>query len=257
MYVINTGKDVNTFAVKQIKPDESEVLLKHQAKKGCMGATRMIWSQIRPLFKVPYIFYLGNTCFMQFSTYLTSGGMGVWFTHLSNKISQSSATGTLCDILRDGDKDLISSANQTAEICVDTVSDKAFYDSILIGFYYTVVLSLIAVLVQRLGRGYILMVMFFGGSAAGYSLYWVTNPNVAIALFSMMLVFSGSSLPLISGSSINLFPTSIRTMAICLMMMTGRIGTSLGSSFIGSLIQSHCEETFFTVTTIVLGEFHL
>lgn len=257
VYVKNTGKHVETFEVKQIQQGDGDIRTVSQTSNGCLGALNTIWSQIRPLFKVPYVYYLAITCYMQLSTYLASGGMGLWFNYLSNQISKSTSNGTLCDILRGG-VELVTENDSTVSLnstqCDDTISDKAFQDSIMIGIYYSIVLSLIAVLVQKIGRGYILMVTFFGASLAGYSLNWIKDPQLAIILFSFLLVLPGSSLSLVTGSSVNLFPTSVRTTAICLMLMTGRLATSVGSSVIGMAIQSKCEETFLTVTTIVLSK---
>lgn len=205
---------------------------------------------------MPYVIFLAITCSMQFSLFLVSGGMGLWFTYLSNQISQSQrATGTLCDILRSSNNAFINSTNDTT--CVDTISDKAIQDSTITGISYTVTLFLIAVFVHRVGKGYILLVTLFGGTLAGYSLYWITNPNVAIVLFSLMLVLSGSSVSLVTGSSINLFSTTVRSSAICVMLMAGRLAISFGTSIIGTTIQTHCEETFFVLNTFVLSKFYL
>lgn len=253
VFVKNTGRPVNEFKVKRIQQEKSEEMLtSNKGGKGCWNSTKTVFSQIRPLFKVPYIFYLAITCYMQFTTFLSAGGLGLWFTFLSNQISKSSVTGTLCDVLRGVEKIPVDVSNST--ICDDKISTNAIYDSIMLGVYYTIVLTLIAIFVQKVGRGYILMITFFGGGLAGYLLYWITNPSVGIVLFSLLLVLPGSSLSLVCGSSVNLFPTSVRTTAICLALMCGRLATSVGSSVIGMAIETHCEATFFTVSTIVLGK---
>lgn len=248
----NTGKAMESFPVKRILPEINESHQKHNTSKGCLGATKTILDQIRPLFKMPYIVSLAITCYMQFSTFISSSGMGLWFTYLSNQISRSSATGTLCEILRGSNGHVVDNLTSNA-LCNDTISEKAFEDSVLIGVYYLITLILIAIFVQRIGRGIILLVTFFTACCAGYLVLWVTNTSVAIILFSLLLFLPGCSISLVSGSVVHLFPTSVRSTALGLMLMTGRIATSLGTNIIGATIQPYCEEAFFTVTSIVLG----
>lgn len=255
VYVKNTGKPVDTFCVKRIVPDQIESLTKPVHGKGCYGISKMIWSQTRPLLKMPYITRLVICCYMQLSTFVSSAAMGLWFTYLLNQISRSQVTGTLCDILRTSNSFPTGTINQTdSDVCIDTTTEKAFKDTILIGIYYIIGLSLIAIFVQRIGRGYILMTTFLVASIAGYLILWITNPSIGIFLLSLLLVLPGCSISLVSGSSVHLFPTTVRAMAISLMLMIGRLATTFGTSLIGSTMQSHCEETFFIVTTIVLSE---
>lgn len=218
----------------------------------------MIFNQVRPLFKTPYIFYFGITCYMQICTFLAGGAVSLWFVYLSNQISKSSLThGTLCDVLRKSihESQVSIPDNKTSNtvICDDTISDKTIYDSIMLGVYLTIIMVLITIFVQRVGRGVIMMISAFGASLAGYLILWIQNLTVSIVLCSLLVVLPNSMLSVISGSSVNLFPTSVRTTAICLMLMCGRLTSTIGSSVIGLTIQSHCEETFFTVTTIILG----
>lgn len=214
---------------------------------------------MRPLFKSPLLSRLLITGYMQISNFVASAAMGLWFTSLSNQISQASLkSGTLCDILRhkNSNNNETTALNLTIidDTCSDIISEKAFKDTLLTGVYYIIVLVLIAAFIKAVGRGHLQMITFFGSSLAGYLTLWLTNPNVAIVFLSLLLVLSGCTISLVSGSAVLLFPTSVRTTAISLILMAGRLATTIGTSIIGATIQSHCEVTLFTVTSIVLGE---
>lgn len=42
-------------------------------------------------------------------------------------------------------------------------------------------------------------------------------------------------------------------MAVCVILMIARIGTSFGSSLIGLTIENYCEETLAVITGMVFG----
>lgn len=255
----NSGKTVERFPVKQIIAELSEIQTKKESVKGCWGVTKTIWNQTRPLFNRPYFSRLLITSYIQVSNFVSSAAMGLWFTYLSNQVSQAKlTTGTLCNILRDSNNDMaFSSINITTDtVCDDKITEKAFKDTVLIGMYYVVTLLLIAIFIQRIGRGYLLVITLFGGSVAGYLVLWVADPNIAIVLLSFFLVLPGSSISIVSGSAVLLFPTSVRTTAISLFLMCGRIATTVGTSVIGATMYDYCEPTIFILTTVVLGELH-
>lgn len=43
-------------------------------------------------------------------------------------------------------------------------------------------------------------------------------------------------------------------MAVCVILMVARVGTSTGSSLVGLTIENHCEETFAVITGMVLSK---
>lgn len=44
-------------------------------------------------------------------------------------------------------------------------------------------------------------------------------------------------------------------MALCFVMMFGRIGAVVGSNFVGVILNSHCNIMFGIFTSLLIGEF--
>ncbi|EAT35248.1 AAEL012574-PA [Aedes aegypti] len=60
----------------------------------------------------------------------------------------------------------------------------------------------------------------------------------------MILVMCGFAGSIVSAITVDLFPTNLRAMAVCMSSMFGRLGGVIGSNLFGLLLESQCELTF-------------
>lgn len=72
----------------------------------------------------------------------------------------------------------------------------------------------------------------------------IANPMVSVYLF-IGLMISGLPAQIVNSSTISLYPTHLRGMAINIGLMFGRIGAVFGSNYIGSLLRDNCEVSFY------------
>lgn len=75
-----------------------------------------------------------------------------------------------------------------------------------------------------------------------------------ILIFMVILLTSGCCGSLISAIAIDLFPTSIKAMALCLILMCGRLFAGLGSNIIGYLLLINCDSVFWMIGAVLLGK---
>lgn len=94
----------------------------------------------------------------------------------------------------------------------------------------------------------------FSAALAGLLLQWVTHPFLQVFLFSAFIVLSGVTVSVISATAVMLFPTQLRAMAVCIILMVARIGTSAGSAIIGITIETYCHATFGFITVMLVGK---
>lgn len=72
----------------------------------------------------------------------------------------------------------------------------------------------------------------------------IESPLISVYLFISLMV---SALPaqIVNSSTISLYPTHLRGMAINIGLMFGRIGAVFGSNYIGSLLRDNCQVSFY------------
>lgn len=72
----------------------------------------------------------------------------------------------------------------------------------------------------------------------------IGSPMVSVYLFISLMV---AALPaqIANSSTISLYPTQLRGMAINIGLMFGRIGAVFGSNYIGSLLRNNCNISFY------------
>lgn len=93
--------------------------------------------------------------------------------------------------------------------------------------------------------------MLIGGTSASL-IYWLTSSwqNLVIAsIFQSVMVTANMS---IGSVVVELFPTSVGAMAICLTMCAGRIGAMASNLIFGLFMDEHCEIPIFVVAGSVL-----
>lgn len=93
--------------------------------------------------------------------------------------------------------------------------------------------------------------MLSGGVSAAL-IYWLTSSwqNLIVAsIFQSTMVTANMT---IGSVVVELFPTSVGAMAICLTMCAGRMGAMLSNLVFGLLMDDHCEIPIFVVAASVL-----
>lgn len=103
------------------------------------------------------------------------------------------------------------------------------------------------------GRKQILACSLLIASIAGILLHFVTHQLLQVIIFGTYLVLSGVMASVINGTAVMLIPTHLRAMALCIVSMTARIGTSITSVAVGATIETHCDVTFGSITSMVIS----
>lgn len=68
----------------------------------------------------------------------------------------------------------------------------------------------------------------------------VPVPIVAVYALQVSLV-CGLATTVLSSITVDIFPTQLRAMAICISLMCGRIGSVTGTNVVGVLLENHCK----------------
>lgn len=243
---------VDSFPVKHITPEAGQ---KHRneglrGSSGCWQVARSVWNQTVPLFKHPNLFNFTICCVVQFGLFVVSAGMGLWFPDIINRLTTTNTVNsTVCEALDASVSNASASSDyqfSTADsTCNDNVNEQVFIYAITLGGLYTALYLAMSVLMRKLGRKCVVAFNLFFSGFSGIVLQFVDNPYAMVALFCSFLVFAGTSISVLNGATVSIFPTNVRAMAVCLSLMMGRLGSVFGSNLVGLIMEQNCTLTFF------------
>nr|CAD7409772.1 unnamed protein product [Timema cristinae] len=101
-------------------------------------------------------------------------------------------------------------------------------------------------------------VMFLVSAAVScIVLYFATSWYLVLLLAFFFVCFIAVSSSLLNSSVVDIFPTRLRAMAVCLTLMAGRTGVVGGSLMIGALIDTHCSLAFVVLSGVSLSEYYV
>lgn len=242
----------NDFPVKYITPEpgQKDRSVPSSSSGGFYHIASSVWNQTVPLFKRPNLGNFIICCAVQFGLFVVSAGMGLWFPDIINRLTTSNATDvTVCEAL---DASLMSDAAAflederitVAATCNDNVNEQVFIYAITLGGLYTALYLAMSVLMRKVGRKCLVASNLFLSGFSGIALQFVDNPFAMVALFCAFLVFAGTSISVLNGTTVSIFPTNVRAMAVCLSLMMGRLGSVFGSNLVGLIMEQNCTFTF-------------
>ena len=134
----------------------------------------------------------------------------------------------LCEIVESAIEVRNNKKIEDSNICIDELDTSAYYYTIVLEGCYTIGFLLISFLVNYVGRLSIFSVIFFSTGICGILIAFVGSATVSTYLYVWLLV-SGVNNTLLNTVTYDLFPTTLRSLAISLSLMFGRLGEFISS----------------------------
>ncbi|GLH07198.1 Organic cation transporter protein [Gryllus bimaculatus] len=141
----------------------------------------------------------------------------------------------------------VSEVSNSSE-CNNHIDISAFQNTLIIGAAGAISFVIVGFLIGPLGKKPIIMASLFFGGLAGLLLDYV---NADWEFFLMALAFvtlSGMCIAVTVSVVVEIFPTNLRAMAVCLSLMCGRLGSFTAHMLMGVLLETNC-----LIMTFVLG----
>ncbi|CAK9823778.1 Synaptic vesicle glycoprotein 2B [Anthophora retusa] len=261
IYAVNTGKDPDTYPIKDLE-DEYFV---ETSNNNVKDKIRSCWQQIKPLFLSPNIVKLVAIGLIQLGATIGSNSIRLWmpqlFTmmeHFKNdymKHEKLSSQPRFCYMLgqRSTTNDTSSNSflNETlnvAQTCIPPeLNSKVFINSIVIATTGVVGYTLAGTLITVVGKKKLIATCFVVAAACCASLYWAEDANSILGLCSVFVAMSSIGGACVVNVIVDNFPTCLRTMAVSLTMMVGRIGAVLGNLLFPVLFNLSCLGPFVMI----------
>ncbi|CAL7938600.1 unnamed protein product [Xylocopa violacea] len=260
IYSLNTGKDPDTYPVKDLE-DEYSV---ESSSDNVKDKLHSCWQQIRPLFLSPNIFKLIAIGLIQLGATIGSNSIRLWmpqlFTMMEHfkddymKHEYLSSQPRFCYMLgqRQTNHSFASSfVNETFNVthpCIPAeLNSKVFINSIVIATTGVVGYTLAGTLITVVGKKKLIATCFMVAAACCASLYWAESANSILGLCSVFVAMSSIGGACVVNIIVDNFPTCLRTMAVSLTMMVGRIGAVVGNLLFPILFDLSCLGPFIMI----------
>lgn len=132
----------------------------------------------------------------------------------------------------------------TAGECAPIPVDETIYEiTFLMGSFFSLVYFVNGLVINIVGKKNLLALWFVVCGIAGGLIPWSTDYYTILALMLIFLT-CGVCGALLSAILVDLFPTNVRAMSLCTVLMIGRIGAVAGSNFVSLMILTQCEFMF-------------
>lgn len=82
-----------------------------------------------------------------------------------------------------------------------------------------------------------------GCGLCGIGSIFTTVPLLSIYLY-VSLLCCGLAVTVVNAATVDLFPTHLRAMSVCISLMMGRLGSVFGSNLVATMLEYNCEATF-------------
>lgn len=252
MYASNTGNNEDDYPVKSLLTTVN--IENHVSEKmACRGKNARIlhemWSQIKTLFKPPILYITFLTCAIMFTNMFGMFGLGLWLPELFVRFQQYQT-------LHPGEpvsvKLLASLSVEKKTTCDATFDISVIQNTIAMGVTSLVCSGLASWISTKVSIKTVPCLTMLMGGLAATSIYWLTSSkqNLVVAcIYQATMIVANMS---ISGVVVDLFPTNVGAMAICLIMFVGRMGAMTSNVVFGIFMDKQCEIPIFTVAIHVL-----
>ncbi|XP_014236296.1 synaptic vesicle glycoprotein 2B-like isoform X1 [Trichogramma pretiosum] len=267
IYVINKKKSAETYSIKVLENEltdeipvsvtETRAYPKSFKSVICQGLLQM-----KPLFMGSNLMRLLLMVTIQFGGMLCANTLRLWQPQLFATLNhyQGNASGgalnlTFCEILDTTNTKVIKVENihETEPECIVKHVDSTVYIfTLLVSTAITICLLLATALVNIVNNKNLLILCFVVSTSSILLLNWASHYTVIILLTSFFVGLMSTTTTLVISVTVNLFPTSLRTMAVSLAMMVGRIGALSGNILFPIFLDYGCIVTVISLAVILI-----
>ncbi|XP_058465632.1 synaptic vesicle glycoprotein 2B-like isoform X2 [Malaya genurostris] len=263
MHKLNTSGKESKLQIATIldetEPRQTKDRRGEENENGFSTLMKLVWDQTAPLFMKPYLNKTAIVCILQFGIYLSSNGLYMFFPDILNRVAEVQEGGskqtTICNAVYETQaKLLMHDSNFTEAIpeCNQKLDIMAYENSFILELMYALGFAVIGLIINAVGKLPILVFVFFCCGLCGVLITFIDVPLLAVWLYVILLT-CGYCINVVNAVTVDLFPTNLRAMAVCISLMFGRLGSVVGANIVGVLLDTHCELSFWISGISLIG----
>ncbi|XP_045535205.1 putative transporter svop-1 isoform X1 [Papilio machaon] len=234
IHAINNGKDA-VFKV-------TSVILDEERKKNVVGLWASLKSQTTPLLKPPLLKKTLLLSLLFIIVYFCLNPYMVWLPYIADgimrAIERDDGNITFCQMLQTS---LDVTKTQTSNCGLDQT---AMIMVFCIDVFMAILNIILTTIMSCTGRKTLLISLQLLSGVAGLlvnlSSSWIVSNILFIIYVSGVLNFG-----FLATFVVDVFPTYVKAMAVCLCLMVGRGSSVLGINILKALLINHCQLSFY------------
>ncbi|KAF7285170.1 hypothetical protein GWI33_011709 [Rhynchophorus ferrugineus] len=264
IYRLNTGKPESSYPVKVLV---DEIAINQSKNHGKMTANRTKkealiegWSQLKPLFKRPYLPKILFVCFIQFFSMTSLNTLRLWLPQLFQAVNDyqqfHDESAPLCDMMSvfkvntNETEDILQSS---AECVVNTNNYSVYTNSMVVAAVSIGSYIVASGFINRIGKKHLYSFLGICSGSMALSLYFSRNVVTTLTLASLFVGTGSVMVNTLLAVIVDIFPTTLRTISVALAMMCGRTGAASGNIIFPLLLEAGCAPPFFFVGISSIG----
>ncbi|XP_032451632.1 synaptic vesicle glycoprotein 2B isoform X2 [Nasonia vitripennis] len=275
IYSVNSGKSKESYPIqflenetaKQSTLESNETLLKPKSLKECVHEGML---QMKPLFMGSFFARLMLVVTIQFCGMLSTNTIRLWQPQLFAILAESDASDlnsdfSFCSVIdqstftriNESITKSIVNASVAVECIQKTVENSVYTNTIIISASSLFFCVLAGILVSLINNKLLLLISYSVAICSVLALNWTDSVILTLIAISLFVGCLSASVNLVISIVVNLFPTTMRTMAVSLTMMTGRIGSLIGNIMFPIFLEYGCIVALLCLTALVSASFIL
>ncbi|CAK9829936.1 Synaptic vesicle glycoprotein 2B [Anthophora retusa] len=269
IYATNTGHHEDEYPVKILLTDDVMNSNSNKASFATSGVLmellKNIWQQIRCLASPPLLKYALLCWTIYFANMFGYYGFGLWLPELFNRFENyhnlhPNRTVSVCKLMNEpglqtavpSAKNILVESTTVMNECSPNMDEMVFINSLTINAFCLLGNIISGYLANRVGRRTMPVTTMLLAGVFGFAIYFVRSSLQILmvsCMFSLAIVTANF---VISSIVVDIFPTNVGAVAICMMTCFGRIGAIASNLAFGMLLDISCEVPIFLVGSIVI-----
>ncbi|CAH1105960.1 unnamed protein product [Psylliodes chrysocephalus] len=248
MYKLNTGNSKNTFPIKRLVEETKDDNTRNNKvgevgaalKKGCLEMGNILHR--------PHIFYLALACFNAFSLIMSSNTLKLWLPGIFQAISDyqhnhNDTSNDICIMLEElNPQSHNDSSLENCSVNMDNLS--VYINTFIVAATRIGAFAVSEMFVNLLGVKTLTIVTCFLSSGLLTSIYFARSSEAVTVLSAIGTATGSVAENLLVTLTLELFPTSLRTIALSIHLTSGRAGTLVGNIIFPYLLHLGCLPPF-------------
>ncbi|XP_055524486.1 synaptic vesicle glycoprotein 2C [Wyeomyia smithii] len=255
IYRWNCGQPEHTFPVKSIALDAIDSAFASEMQRKSSLGLRYVWEQTVPLFQRPLVGNTARAAFLMFGLFIASSGLMMWMPDILNMyVNYKQSKITICqvvEIIHHNRTTPSTAAGATAAVCSVNIDSTIFVISTAMGVLFLLCYILNGAIINLVGKKLLLNIWYVASGVCGIIALWTSDFYLTLLVIVVFLAV-GCCGSVLSAISVDLFPTNYRAMALCLILMTGRLGAMIGSNLVGFLLTYNCDLIFSLLGSLLI-----
>ncbi|XP_046734342.1 synaptic vesicle glycoprotein 2C-like [Diprion similis] len=281
IFVANTSRSVHDYPVKTLLTNDATIVKEEvsidKSKFGITELLQSIWKQISCLFTPPLLKYAVLCSIMLFTNMFGYYGLGLWLPELFNRFEMyyklhPNTTVTVCELATFSvpTNPVAEAITQTQNVtllgsstiatngilqripCTGTIDEQVFINTLTVNAVSLLGNVASGYLADRLGRRTMPVGTMVVAGVFGCSIYFLRSASQNLIVACLFSTFIATGNTVLNSVIVDIFPTHVSAMAICLATLSGRIGAIVSNLLFGLLLDINCGVPIFLVGGVVI-----